>query len=228
MVSLKPAPASTAAHLSGLWSPRCHAPAPDDPGGIDPVLPLYRGEGLVDIDLARPAVGVVGPAEDVQFEVSPRRRRRGVVLGQEADLAEAAVAPMKDQVETQGGFPIVAGRYDQAVGLDASVDPGAVGAREASGRPQPARLARLEGGRALETGIQHLQCLLDIALVVELFRVAQQPLGRLGVDLHIEEAVLRYPDHRGPFPELVQSPPELVELPADLPDFFPGGDVGIG
>ena len=96
--------------------------AQDNPGGIDSVLAFDRGESLVDIDLACPAVGVVGPAEDVQLEMFACRGLPGIMLGQEADLAEASVASVKDQVEAKGGLPIVVLWYDQAVGLDAFVD----------------------------------------------------------------------------------------------------------
>ena len=201
--------------------------AQDNPCGVDPVLSCYRGEGFIDVDLARPAVGVVGSAEDMQLEVFAGGGLGGIMFGQEADLAEAAVASVQNQVKAKRGLPIVVLRYYEAVGLDTAVDLRAVGARQPPGGLQPGGFSGLESRGAFETGVEHLQRFLDVALVVELSRVTQQPFARLGVDLRIEEAVLRDSDHPGFFPEPVEAFPQFFEFSPDLPELFFGRDIGI-
>ena len=143
------------------------------------------------------------------------------------DLTRIFCAAIEEEHQRKPLLAIVVLRYYEAVGLDTAVDLRAVGACQSPGGLQPGGFSGLEIRGTFETGVEYLQRFLDVALVVELSRVTQQPFARLGVDLRIEETILRDPDHLGFFPEPVETFAQFFEFSPDLSELFFGRDIGI-
>ncbi len=152
-------------------------------------------QGLVDVGLAGPAVGVVATPEDVDLHPV-------LVLGglpvveavQEGDLGQGGVAPVQDDVEPPlARRPLaVVVRQRDGVGLEGAVHARAVGAD--GGHPGPGEPGGLTAGGlagAEQAAVEGLQRPGGAVLVVELVELDDR-LGGLEVDLDVaEEGVLQ-------------------------------------
>ena len=125
--------------------------AEDDPPVVDRIVPLDRLDRLEDVGLAGPAVGVVGPAEDVERDLARRIGRGGlaVVRGDEPDLVQGRAPAVEHDVEPDAVLrrQSMSVGDDHRIGLERAVDlrlvaPDRLAAGLGPGRRPPARRGR--------------------------------------------------------------------------------------
>lgn len=128
--------------------------ADEDAIFIDGVMAFDGGEGFVEVGFAGEAAGIAEAAVEVEDDGVGRREFAGAgfAFGEEVDFAEGFIAAVEPGIEAPavGGVGAVAGGDDEAVGLDAVVDAGAVAANDEAGGVGPGGFAFGELGCSFE------------------------------------------------------------------------------
>jgi len=132
---------------------------------VDLEPPLHRVDGLENVGLACPAVGVVGPAEDVQDNLLFLIGRGGlaVVRLDEVHLGQGGPSAVQDHVEPDalgGAIALLlvhhAFGHDHGEGLNRAVDPGEVPSNRRARRRFPGAFALGELMGPLEATVDGL------------------------------------------------------------------------